>query len=298
MVFSYRRPNHLKVVLDALSQGPLAPKTNVTVYIDGAKNASDLKLVKLTFLESKKRRRFQKLSIIKRKENLGLAKSIVFGVNEILQVSDRVIVLEDDTVPMQGFLEYMNKGLEKYAKMKKVYQIAGFSPPRLKTSRKVCFSYLTSSWGWGTWKRAWHKFQMNVKIPESLRRNVVKFNYEDSYPFYKLLEDAENEKSQSWAIRWYFVCFQRNKWVSYPPLSYIRNIGFDGSGEHLAFQNHQTLTNPVAPSKLYWPKKICEDKNLKNDLKKYLTEIKQPLNKWWASSAVKLIRLCIMKSLR
>jgi hypothetical protein len=38
--------------------------------------------------------------------------------------------------------------------------------------------------------------------------------------------------SDSWAIRWYWSVFVAGGLVLFPPQSYVRNIGFDGSGTH------------------------------------------------------------------
>ena len=50
--------------------------------------------------------------------NKGLAKSIVAGVDYVLQECDAVIVLEDDCVPHPQFMEYMLKALKKYESSK------------------------------------------------------------------------------------------------------------------------------------------------------------------------------------
>ena len=44
--------------------------------------------------------------------------------------------MEDDTVPLEGVLEYMNAGLKKYEKDKRVFQVAGFNPLRIRKNKK------------------------------------------------------------------------------------------------------------------------------------------------------------------
>ncbi|MEN9895268.1 MAG: hypothetical protein RIR97_1120, partial [Pseudomonadota bacterium] len=41
-------------------------------------------------------------------------------------------------------------------------------------------------------------------------------------------------KLDSWAIRWNWTVFKAGGRVVYPPVSYVENIGFDGSGTHCA----------------------------------------------------------------
>jgi hypothetical protein len=47
-----------------------------------------------------------------------------------------------------------------------------------------------------------------------------------------MLEQQMNGKRDSWAIRWYWSVFKENGLVLFPPLSLVRNNGFDGSGTH------------------------------------------------------------------
>ena len=44
--------------------------------------------------------------------------------------------MEDDTVPLKGYLEYMNAGLKKYEKDKRVFQVAGFNSLRIRKNKK------------------------------------------------------------------------------------------------------------------------------------------------------------------
>lgn len=275
IIFAHQRPVHLKTVLDALNKENLAPFTKVKIFVDGPKNIWQWMSVKKVISEAFKKRNFKSQEVVARKINLGLAQSIVSGVNETLRRSGSVIVLEDDTVPLRGFLFYMNHALCKYKKDSRIFQVSGFRPPAKAREHQVQFSRLTTSWGWGTWSRAWKKFEMKITLPKGFQKQITKFNFNGSYPFYRLLLDVIQGKSESWAIRWYFACFKCKSWIVYPPTSYIRNIGFDGSGEHGGPRGPQSESrNPVSPLDLRWSKKPELNLQLRNDFKSFLKRIR------------------------
>ena len=58
------------------------------------------------------------------------------------------------------------------------------------------------------------------------------FDFENSYPYYKMLEQQVKGKNDSWAIRWYASAFLNNKLTLYPGTSLVAQIGMDGSGTH------------------------------------------------------------------
>jgi len=271
-VFAYQRPQHLHKVLEALEKQKQAPETKVTIFVDGPKSNKEKAKTLETIKVAKKKRNFYSLRVIQRKTHRGLARAVVSGINDVLEKESKIIVLEDDTVPLDGFLEYMNAGLKKYEKNKKVFQVAGFNPQGRKHNKIVQFIPLTSSWGWGTWKRAWKNFRMKVKIPRNIDMQAFskEFDLKGSYPFSRLLADAANKKSESWAIRWYYACFLSRAMVSYPPLSYVENIGNDGTGQHEQISVTRTLDKPRKPSSLVWPERVVESAGLLFLFKRYL----------------------------
>lgn len=273
LIFAYRRPRHLQRVLDELATERLAEKSPVIVYIDGPKHWWEKIQTERSFRIALQKRNFRKVTVIKRKKNLGLARSVITGIGQQIRKYGKVIVLEDDIVPRRGFLEYMNEGLERYRKNKKIMQIAGFRPPGSRDGVQVTFARLTTSWGWATWARAWRKFKMKIKISPSLQKQKASFDYGHSYPFFRLLEDAALRNSQSWAIRWYYACYRSKGFIAYPPVSYVNNIGFDGSGTHTKFARPGVFHKPIRPKNLIWPRQPRKSLSLQRAFQKYLPTI-------------------------
>lgn len=242
ILFVYNRSDHTKRVIESLLRNEEAKDSDLIIYSDFAKSKDQLGKVNevRTFLRQIKG--FNSVKIIERETNYGLAKSIITGVSEVLETSDRVIVLEDDILVSPYFLHFMNTGLEKYKEEERVASIHAYSYPMdTKGLEETFFIKGADCWGWATWKRAWRYFESDgAKLRDDLlKRNLVKrFDYENTFPFYSMLQNQIDGRNNSWAIRWHASIFLQNKLTLYPRESLIQNIGLDNSGTHCDDNDH------------------------------------------------------------
>jgi len=235
-VFVYNRPEHTRRMLLSLKQCPALQQSPLYVFCDGAKTKQASERIKHV------RRIVHELVgeqavIIESRKNNGLAASIIAGVTRLCDEYGRAIVVEDDLVVAEGFLDYMNAALDFYADCEQVMQVSAymFDVPEFKGLKEAMFLPFTTSWGWGTWKRAWDCFDALAQDWEVLAhdRNLRwQFNLDGSYDYYAMLRRQMRAESDSWAIRWYWSVFRQKGLVLYPPHSYVRNTGFDNSGMH------------------------------------------------------------------
>lgn len=238
IIFAYNRPAHLSRTLAALSQNPEAIGTDLIIYCDRQpESASDktVRLVALTRIIAQDEKRFGSLKVVERDGNFGLAKNITEGVTEVMEKFGRAIILEDDLVVARNFLQFMNSALQKYKDEKRVACISGYVYPLRKEGAKAFFIRGADCWGWATWSDRWKQFNPNVS---ELKKRILKeklqkeFDFNDTYPYFQMLEDREKGLNQSWAILWYASSFLNNQLCLYPPYSLVHNIGNDGSGTH------------------------------------------------------------------
>ena len=236
VIFAYNRPGHIRQTIEALKNNKLAKESDLFVYSDAAKNDEAINSVKEVREYIKTINGFKNISIIQREINLGLAKSIIEGVTDIINDYGKIIVLEDDLIVSPFFLEYMNSALTKYDNASQVMQISGYMfPVEVNTDEDAFFLPLTTSWGWGTWKRVWDHFDTEAKGMEVLKKNKelrLNFNLDGAYNYYGMLEKYFNGLVDSWAIRFYLFVFLQNGLALYPVRTLILNKGFDGIGTH------------------------------------------------------------------
>lgn len=235
-VFAYRRPDHLRRTLESLARCAGFAESPVYLFADGAKGEADAADVAATrdvaraFLGERAECRLSP-------ENRGLSRSVVGGVEAVLERHDGVIVVEDDMELGPAFLDYMNSALERFRDEPRVMQVSGhmFDVPEFAGRDRALLLPFTTSWGWATWRRAWRQFDPDAHGWQELSREGAlrkRFNLDGAFDFATMLERQMIGIGDSWAVRWYWSVFRAGGLVVFPPATLVRNTGMDGSGTH------------------------------------------------------------------
>lgn len=242
ILFVYNRPIHTLRCLESLMGNDLASDSILYIFCDGVKdNASEDDIIKIKKVqEIILQKQWCKEVIIKKHEhNIGLRNSVIQGVEEVLNVYDKAIVIEDDLMLSKFFLRYMNKGLELFENDLTVSQISGHSYQLDVSSVKedAYFLPLTTTWGWGTWKRIWKEVDFAGSDYQKIlsdKKTIRAFNLDNSYDYYSLLlmQLRADRKISSWGIMFWLHTFKKNYKVLFPKHTLVSNTGFDGSGTH------------------------------------------------------------------
>jgi hypothetical protein len=239
-LFVYNRPVHTRKTIEFLLDNNLSSQSNLYIFSDAPKREEDKSKVAAVRKYIHSIKGFNEIHINEREKNLGLAKSIVSGVTEVVDKYGSVIVLEDDLVTSPEFLTYMNCLLNKYEDEKDVFCVTGYnhSPSLMQIPENypydVYFNPRPCSWGWGVWKDKWDKADWDVSdfnrfIKDKDLQN--KFNYSGEDKSEMLMKQMRGE-IDSWAIRWDYTLFKNDAFCVYPVKSYIDNIGNDSTGVH------------------------------------------------------------------
>ncbi len=237
ILFVYNRPAHALKTLNALQANRLASATKLYIYADGARENASEKDVK-NIAEVRKIIRQQswcgQVKIIEQSENLGLAKSIISGVSEVISQHKKAIILEDDIMTSPGFLEYMNTALHFYQQEEQVMHISAYLAPIQASLPETFFYNNPTCWGWATWERAWQLFDTDAQklLDKIEQKGVDYFNINGSYNFLEHLQGNLNGTLNTWAIFWYASVYLQDGLCLHPHRSLVQNIGIDGTGEH------------------------------------------------------------------
>lgn len=258
ILFVYDRFEHTKLTIEALQKNKLSSESDLYIFSDGpkSKNALDKVNKVRNFIGTVKE--FQKITVIESETNLGLANSIKNGITQILEKNNRVIVLEDDIVTSEYFLEYMNNALEQYENDERVMEISGYNYPITKNGLKeTYFVRMAACWGWATWSRAWSKYTEDI---EEIENTIVSeereiFKVAKRYHYWDQLIANKKGTLKTWFIYWYASIFMYDGLVLYPRNSLVQNIGLDGSGNNSGKNNkyhNSSLSNRIT----YFEEKI------------------------------------------
>jgi len=238
-LFVYNRPNLTRHVLLALRKNKLFRSSKLFIFSDGPKDDDSEKSVKKVRNVLSNYNNLKNIYISLNKDNKGLSTSIITGVSNILSDFKSVIVLEDDLITSTYFLKYMNNGLSLYENETDVASIHSYFYPVNSINQLPNYFFLKGAdcWGWATWRDRWDLFENN---PNELLNKINSMNLSNEFSlekragFYNMLKDTSKGKIDSWAIRWHASMYLQNKLTLYPKVSFIHNIGNDGSGTHKA----------------------------------------------------------------
>lgn len=247
IIILYNRPKHTEKLFNSIINAKNYNRFNFYVFCDGAKNQNDIEKINeiKTIVKSFKKK--INIKTFYRKKNIGLILNITNSINSVLSKNNFAIILEDDLVLHKNFFNFMDVSLEKYKKNDNVFQISGYSYPIKNYNKKHYFLSLSSCWGWAITARNWKNFAkflnnkkllmfyyLKIKKNSSIKNS---FNYGNSYNYFSMLKKFFNNKVNSWGIIFYLYLFVENKLTLFPNNSLVRNIGFDGSGNHKSKNN-------------------------------------------------------------
>ncbi len=235
VLFVYNRPWHTAQTLASLKLNNLAKESHLIIYSDAPKNSSHKSSVHEVRDYVKTIDGFKDIFIIERESNMGLAKSIVSGVSEVMDKYGKAIVLEDDMVTSPSFLTYMNQALMFYRDIKEVWHISGWNYPIESSGMKDTFLWRAMNcWGWATWQDRWRYFEKDTKqlISDFTKKDINAFDIDGHANFWKQVLDNQTGNINTWAIYWYATIFKYNKLCLNPTQTFVKNIGLDGSGQN------------------------------------------------------------------
>lgn len=249
VLFVYNRPEHTQKTLEALKKNNFAMETELFIYSDAAKNEQALSKVSKVRKIIRSVSGFKNVKIIEADRNKGLANSIIQGVSEVISIYKKVIVLEDDLITSEFFLEFMNNALEFYENDDRIWSISGYSLPIEIPEYYLDDVYLAKrswSWGWATWENRWNQVEWDLEKYQQFKNDKKlqkEFNKSGGDDLSLMLLMQMNGKVDSWYVRWQYTQFLLKKYCIYSQKTLIENIGLDGTGTHSKEATTKYLTN-------------------------------------------------------
>jgi hypothetical protein len=179
---------------------------------------------------------FKSVTVIESPINNGLAKSIIKGINQIIQKYGKVIVVEDDLITAPNFLDFMNQALDFYEEDDQIQSVNGYSVFIKSLKENQYFQTRPFSWGWGTWEKYWNldifDKQIVINKIDSTKGLLKKFRRNCGDDISNMLISSLEGRIDSWYIFWAFNHFDSNTYSVYPKYSFIRNNGFINDATH------------------------------------------------------------------
>ena len=232
LLLIYNRPILTKKLLKKLST--IKPK-KIFISSDGPKNKLDellcdktKKLIKGINWNCSIKKNFLK-------KNYGCKEAVSRGLNWFFNYNSSGIILEDDCIPNKDFFDFCKKMLTYYKSNKNIGCITGnnFLNNKMKFENNYYFSKYANCWGWATWRRAWRKYDSNVKFWPKFKKlkkwkNNSLSNIERRY-WEMIFNKSFNDKIDSWAYCWTLSLWKNNMCTVTPSKNLVKNIGITSS---------------------------------------------------------------------
>jgi len=247
-VFFYRRPDHLRQVLEKVREARPPVLFGIS---DGPKpgNADIQKGVE------ESRRIFREAidwpcrwELLERETNLGSYLSVSRGLDWVFESVGETIVLEDDTVPDSTFFRFAAELLEKYRDTPDVGAVCGNNYDDSKdwtSEASYRFTRYHHSWGWGTWKRAWACFDREGKLfaemPKIKKENWMGLSRKEWAYWERCLRRTYARQLDAWDYRWTLSLWHSKMRCIIPRWNLVRNIGFGINATHTTEQSYAKL---------------------------------------------------------
>jgi hypothetical protein len=240
LVTGYIRPKSLEILLDFL----IARDFPILVSLDVPKIGNiDLMAESLSCIEIVNKRRAKLIDIRIAPENEGCFKGVTNAITWGFSKFEKLIIVEDDIEVGDKFLEFTSLMLDEFEANKDIGSIAGMNMvPSSHISRKnqsIRLSIFTSSWGWATWKDRWNDYLEDLKkFPdEDFTINNDYWNSLRKQYWTDVFQSVSSGLTDSWAYRWEYSNFLRDRMTIYPMRNLVLNRGFGQNATHTTDSN-------------------------------------------------------------
>jgi len=251
-LFAYSRPDHLSQTLDylrgnnvpliyAFSDGPGAPEKAPAV----ARVREMLRQID-----------WCEVVICERETNLGLGRSILTGVSEVLSRHEATIIVEDDVICVPGTYDYIGAALRNYRDEPRVMSVTGWTHPLVTPSDvtdRPYFDGRAECLTWGTWARVWQGMHDDARtlMQKCRAEGFDVYRYGADLP---AMAEVELEKN-IWAVRFLYWHILNRGLCLRPPWSMVEHIGFDAEGTNATADSwiKNPPLKPCPPIPTEWP---------------------------------------------
>ncbi|OGU28258.1 MAG: hemolytic protein HlpA-like protein [Ignavibacteria bacterium GWA2_35_9] len=183
--------------------------------------------------------------------NLGCKQRVSSGITWVFDNSEEAIFLEDDCLPHQSFFRYCQELLAYYRNDERIMMISGdnFQDGRKVTENSYYFSSYSHIWGWASWKRAWRKYDVEMKLWPAIRKSKYLdywlSNKKAVTHWKEEFRRIYNHKINTWDFQFLFACWINQGFSILPEVNLVSNIGFGTGASHTDNKNNKASNIPV-----------------------------------------------------
>lgn len=170
-------------------------------------------------------------------KNLGCGPGPAKAISWAFEKEDRLIILEDDCLPVPAFFYYCDELLEKYKNDSRIWRISGNNySEEFYSDASYFFSLYGHSWGWATWKRCWDKYDISMNsLPAFIKNNGFNSVFSDKKQakFHEAafthIHESGELRSHIWDYQSLYSIYSNFGLCIVPKKNLVTNIGVTGT---------------------------------------------------------------------
>jgi hypothetical protein len=185
--------------------------------------------------------------------NLGCRRRVSSGIDWVFSLVEEAIFLEDDCLPDPSFFPFCEQMLDRFRSDSRVMHIGGtnFQGAARVSGESYYFSRHVHVWGWASWRRAWHHYDVDMGA-WTWARATGRVSDILSTPMERrvltpLFDRVARGEIDTWDTQWTVACRAQNALSVVPSQNLVSNIGFRGDATHTSDSGHPVATMRTVP---------------------------------------------------
>ena len=202
--------------------------------------------------------------------NLGCKRAVSSAIDGFFQQVPEGLVLEDDCVPDPTFFVYATELLARYRDDPRVMTISGdnFISATWQPAASYYFSAIPHIWGWGSWRRAWAHYDVEMadwieqRDGGLLERRFPGAPATQRY-WATIFDRVARGLIDTWDYQWVYTMFKQGGLSAMPAVNLITNVGFGADATHTVNPEAKLANLPSAalPLPLVHPTAVVPERS-------------------------------------
>lgn len=170
--------------------------------------------------------------------NLGCRRAVSAAIDWFFGAVEEGIILEDDCLPEPDFFAFCAELLNRYRNDPRVMHIGGnnFQKGNKRGESDYYFSVYSHIWGWATWRRAWHLYDVSMRdySKPGVKKMLQAINPNGHFNavWAELFERTYQQQIDTWDHQWTYAIWKNHGLAVIPQSNLVMNIGFGMDATH------------------------------------------------------------------
>lgn len=229
LIIGYSRVSSIRMQIEKLLEYKI---TKIYLSLDFSANTlvQQEQLELIQYCSQKSMKSNTSIVVWQRKRNHGVAVGVLSAIEWFFSDNESGIIVEDDLVFDETFLEFCTIALEQYKACEEVLMISGNRYDSKPTNWEVVGTNYPQIWGWATWRSKWQDICRMIQKDTSLDLKLLKVR--SKCYFYSGALRARFGYIDTWDIPLAYEMLTQRKICILPPVNLVSNIGADQYAVH------------------------------------------------------------------